>query len=121
MSDYNGWDNRETWAVMLHLDNHRGLYHEYHELFKDCCEKYKPKQLVWKFSDHLREWVEDMCSPRYWRIELDGQMPEWAESMMTDIGSMWRVNWDEIARSITDSIKSELEYTTAQNAETEEE
>lgn len=111
MSDYNGWDNRETWAVMLHLDNHRGLYNEYHELFKDCCEKYEPKQLVWKFSDHLREWVEDMLSPRFWRIELDGQMPEWAESMMTDVGSLWRVNWDEIARSITEDIKTELEYT----------
>ena len=113
MSDYNGWTNRETWAVMLHLDNHRGLYHEYHELFKDCLEKYEAKQLVYKFSDSLRDWVQDMLSPRYWRIELDGQMPEWAESMMTDVGSLWRVNWDEIAHSIARDIKAELEYTVA--------
>ena len=120
MSDYNGWTNRETWAVMLHLDNHRGLYHEYHELFKDCLDKYEAKQLVWKFSDHLREWVEDMLSPRFWRIELDGQMPEWAESMMTDVGSLWRVNWDEIARSITEDIKTELEYTVEIHAKIKE-
>ena len=40
-------------------------------------------------------------------------MPEWAESMMTDVGSLWRVNWDEIAHSIARDIKAELEYTVA--------
>jgi hypothetical protein len=40
--------------------------------------------------------------------------------MMTDVGSLWRVNWDEIARSITEDIKTELEYTVEIHAKIKE-
>ena len=122
MSDdeYNGWTNRETWAVMLHLDNDQGLYDEYHERFKNCCDRNKqsPKTLIWAFSDELREWVTEFLHISYWQ-EMGVDMPELVINMQDDIGSLWRVNWDEIARSIAEDIKNELEYTSTFNVEQE--
>jgi hypothetical protein len=34
MSDYNGWPNRETWNVMLWLDNEESAYRYYVERVK---------------------------------------------------------------------------------------
>lgn len=108
--EYNGWKNRETWAVMLHLDNDQGLYNDYHELYKEVSkeeltsEVLKPdEEILYKYSDQLKEWVEDMCSPHYWQ-EHGMDMPEWAINMYEDVGSLWRVNWDDIARSIVENI-----------------
>ena len=114
--NYNGWKNRETWAVMLHLDNDQDLYNEYHELYKQVSEEeptsevLKPDQeVLYNYSDQLKEWVSDMLSPTYWR-HCGGEMPHWAELMAEDVGSLWRVDWDEITRSILEDIKVAEEY-----------
>ena len=38
------------------------------------------------------------------------EMPEWAINMNDDVGSLWRVDWDEITRSILEDIKVAEEY-----------
>ena len=117
--NYNGWKNRETWAVKLHLDNDQGLYDEYHEIFKQICKEHKLGTRRWRYADALQEWVGDMLSAFYWK-ECGGEMPEWAIYMQDDVGSLWRVNWDEIAHSIVRDIEDEIEYTSTFNVEQKE-
>ena len=111
--DYNGWENRETWAVMLHLDNDRGLYEDYNELYNQIMELSSDQQnisdhltkdqyIVFELEDQLREWINDIISPSYWR-QCSIDMPRWAELMNDDVGSVWRVNWREIADRIIES------------------
>jgi hypothetical protein len=45
----------------------------------------------------LKEWVEDLLSFGYW--EDMGGMPKGIQSMLTDIGSLYRVNFREIAEN----------------------
>ncbi len=104
---YNGWTNRETWAVALHIDNDEG----FHDYRNELCQKFvtaskKPSAGraacltdeqaagMW-LSNGLREWVEEMSHDVYFP---DGE-PANRElcGMFHDIGSLWRVNWDEIA------------------------
>ena len=113
--EYNGWKNRETWAVKLHLDNDQELYNEYHELYKQVSkeeptsEVLKPdEEILYNYSDQLKEWVSDMISPSYWR-QCCIDMPRWAELMNEDVGSLWRVNFDDVARSIVEEIKLNAE------------
>ena len=112
-STYNGWTNRETWAVMLHLDSDRGLYADYNELYKQIVdlsvdqEKVsdvltKEQYIVFELEDQLREWINDILHPNYWQ-EHNLKMPEWAVNMMIDVGSLWRVNWREIADRIIEN------------------
>ena len=119
--DYNGWKNRETWAVMLHLDNDRGLYADYHELYDEIIndpdtfrDEYDiigdpQRSILYCFTDQLRRWVEDIIHPHYWK-EQGVDMPEWAINMMIDIGSLWRVDFDQIGRRIVEEIKREETY-----------
>lgn len=107
--DYNGWTNRETWAVMLHLDNDKGLYDEYHEMFKQVCKEEDLGSRRWRYADVLKEWVTEFLHVSYWS-EMGVDMPELLINMQDDVGSLWRVNWDELAQSIIQDIEDEIEY-----------
>tara|TARA_R100000152_G_C6745083_1_gene168737 strand:+ start:617 stop:1009 length:393 start_codon:yes stop_codon:yes gene_type:complete len=119
--DYNGWKNRETWAVMLHLDNDRGLYSDYHELYEEIIndpnsfrDEYDiigdpQRSILYCFTDQIRAWIEDILHPNYWK-EQGVDMPEWAIDMMIDVGSLWRVDFDQIGRRIVEAIKAEEPY-----------
>ena len=111
---YNGWTNRETWAVMLHLDNDGGLYADYNELHDQIVELSrdqneisdhltKDQYIVFELEDQLREWITDIIHPHYWDNH-HLKMPQWAMNMMVDVGSLWRVNWREIADRIVENI-----------------
>ena len=97
---YNGWTNRETWATALHIDNDEGLYNYRREL----CEAARGDAIA---TEHLS--AEQVAS-----IRLERSLQDWVESMseafycetaenvglagmFNDIGSLWRVNWREIA------------------------
>ena len=82
---YNGWSNRETWAVALHIDNDQGM-----------------QEMVWEYAKgkesheiepYIRDIVEDI-----FRNVFDGSTNEHAARMVEDIGSLWRVDWREVAK-----------------------
>jgi hypothetical protein len=115
---YNGWKNRETWAIMMHLDNDRGLNADYHELYEEIInnpdtfrDQYDvigdpDKSILYCFIDQIKSWVEDIINPHYWK-EQRVEMPEWAVNMMIDVGSLWRVDFDQIGRRIVAQIRGE--------------
>ena len=82
--EYNGWSNRETWATALHLNNDQDSY--YHA--KSMAEGYADDKSG--FADALEEYVTELLD-----ADWDG-----VRYMRLDIGSLWRVNWREVADSL---------------------
>ena len=84
---YNGWTNRETWAVKLYIDNDQGLYSYYVNMLNRSKD-------ARSFAQELEDWffnlIQDMLE--------DGNLSNEARGMILDIGSLWRVNWLEIAQ-----------------------
>jgi hypothetical protein len=99
---YNGWSNRETWATALHIDNDESLQNEASEKISQAfLENIDPEAEdgylsgVREAEDALSDWVDDLMSDEYW----DGHTPRGIALMRSDVGSLWRVNFREIAES----------------------
>lgn len=107
--DYNGWTNRETWAFNLWIDNDQGL--------QEMAEDYARTSLENHRNDNAEEPEAGLSSAVYC---LEESLKYWAEeelftfesvsnnealfNVLTDIGSLYRINYREIA----DSMISEL-------------
>ena len=123
-SRYNGWTNRETWAVALHVNNDEGWQESVlgelrdavraHEGWEregctDCVQgshsedcmtdlealrRYSPGEAGYLIKNN----VEDALNPD--PTEFGGDYGYQVVSSMAavaqDIGSLWRVNWDEL-------------------------
>lgn len=85
--EYNGWTNRETWATNLWIDNEFGLYQRVQEIAKD-------SKTLSELTDNIREMFEELFD--FESIVANRELL----MMMNDIGSLYRVNWAEIARNI---------------------
>lgn len=109
---YNGWSNRETWAADLHLSNDQGLYEGAREAVKGL-HYYEPTSehsesldcgicgvSVFDHGDRpddaIKAYVEQL---REWRDDGEGQSVEDLRMMFDEIGSLWRVNWRELAEA----------------------
>lgn len=94
---YNGWTNRETWAVKLHWDNNEGDY----LYFTEQAEEFKKAgKKVWEFADHLKEAYEEMEA-----MIFEGEGTGAGKLMVQDVGSAWRVDWCEIAEAYYNEVE----------------
>ena len=89
---YNGWTNRETWACMLWLANEEDIYSDFLDTVK--VAKNMTNNSRFRVSESIRIYVE---------LLRDCRTPQ-TLSMFDDIGSLWRVNWGEIARHAVDEL-----------------
>jgi hypothetical protein len=104
-TDYNGWTNRETWATKLHLDNDRALYELSQDYAKTAWKEHATDgdgqfaTSVNCLADTLENWItEDLITLE----NLAGNQGLF--NMLTDIGSLYRVNWREIAENMIDDL-----------------
>lgn len=108
MSDerYNGWTNRETWAVALYINNDQGWQESVHEALRGAREELLPL-LSGDAGDLIRENVEEVID-----MLAHGQGDSWesALSVVQDIGSLWRVNWDELGAAFLADLAEQDEY-----------
>lgn len=111
---YNGWTNRETWAVSLHLNNDEGLYYETARILEGSFLEDLDRETregwirgVMSAVDSLSEWVEEILSFSYWE-EQGVPMPRGLQLMKDDVGSLYRVNWREIVEG---ELEEEIQAT----------
>ena len=111
---YNGWTNRETWAVSLHLNNDEGLYYDTARILEasfledvDGSTREGWISGVSSAVESLSEWVEEILSFDYWE-EQGVPMPRGIQLMKSDVGSLWRVNWREIVEA---ELEEEIQAT----------
>jgi hypothetical protein len=90
--EFNGWTNRETWAVALYFDNIGDLYKVKKKAVKDLSHLEGDDKL-YILSRVLCETIENAVSKS--SIFRNYEMAQ-------DIGSLWRVNWREIAEFVND-------------------
>jgi hypothetical protein len=115
MSDdtYNGWTNRETWAVALHVNNDQGWQESVLDALRHSASVVGPDWQVAALlgtdepnraglaGDIIRENVEES-------LDTDDPINRSADVLMAvrDIGSMWRVNWDELGAAFLAALDS---------------
>jgi hypothetical protein len=93
-ADYEGWENQETWAVALWINNDQGLQEMVRETAIDFGDD------ISGFIDYLKDFVED-------NNPLKDAHDLYADLMMGAIGN---VDWSELARTFIDEAKEEESY-----------
>lgn len=93
---YEGWSNRETWAANLWLANDEGLYRQTTEAAETCLSEEGDDVAVAiaRLADEIRVWFEEWT---YGEGEDDYAPAPGMHRMLSDIGSLYRIDWREIA------------------------
>ena len=99
--EYQGWSNRETWAANLWINNEQGIY-----------------EMVLDFTETSREEHKEDGGARGCLAEsIENYMTEILDMqnvfenkellvMSQDIGSLYRVDWHEIAESFLSEVNA---------------
>lgn len=102
---YNGWANRETWALNLWLTNDEGLYNLTRERVAGAradAEDPDDADSAYWVGGIVRGVWDELTDP-------DEQMMDVAAilAMVSDIGSVYRVDWDEIGAAWLESARED--------------
>lgn len=121
---YNGWSNRATWAVALHINNDEGWQERIHELVRErlaegqgddsevtgvehAGDDYSAETLQ-EVADRIERDVTSIVDPLAYVEEFgDTELSTWANGpglAARDIGDLSEVDWSEIAESFIADI-----------------
>jgi len=98
---YNGYKNRETWAFNLEWQNDEGIYHT----LLDSAESWlmdNPEADDYSLGEYFISWLEEIA-----RESIESQhesVREFWLNLLTDIGSFWRVDEEEVGAAIRESL-----------------
>ena len=105
---YNGWTNRTTWAVQLHLTNTDGTYSEMRdraaEIVADADSRF---DAISGMADFIEGWCDDLVTMTLgdqWRTGTDGM-----RMMVRTVGSFTEATWREIATHWVDEAITEAD------------
>lgn len=85
MGTYEGWSNKQTWAVNLWVSNDHGLYNEQTDMIRHAVRREIDSA---DFADEIEQWVSGMTP------DLGASL--WSDLMSLALGS---VDWRELAES----------------------
>ena len=103
--DYNGWKNRETWATALHIDNDQVLQEIALDYAQQEIDGYDEGEEInpYHLGETFKWWIEeDLLTLE----NVSGNQGLWL--MLTDIGSLYRVDWREIASHYLDQVREQV-------------
>ena len=90
LDTFNGWSNRETWAVALHINNDQAWQNDVLTAIAEALAS-STELFACEAGDIVRVNVEDMLD------SLGGHGAyEVFQSVRDDLGSLWRVDWHEL-------------------------
>ena len=92
---FNGGSNRETWAVMMNVQNDECLA----DMDRDVTAGgwFGPARTP---ADSLMDWAVVMFTRNGYVGEYGDSWPDALADAASDIGSLWRVDWVECADSL---------------------
>ena len=100
MSDsYNGWTNRETWALALNINNDEGLSDMFTELVRDM-----QGEPDYEVEDAIESRVKSLLIRAEYEGVYGGTQPAALTAMAEEVGSLWRVDWVEIRKSLEEGV-----------------
>lgn len=125
---YNGYTNRETWAVALYINNDQGWQEQVFEALREATIEDRPANLrygnaeldakddaAWRArqaGEIIKENVEHVLSGATYGVEYGSVTPNEALAFVqnvlpaiNDIGSLHRVNWDELGANFLEDLK----------------
>lgn len=124
---YNGWTNRETWAVALWINNEQGWQESVHELVRELLDQHEREQYDGctdcRQGDHSQDCTSDLDAVRpisrsfvgeQIRENVEETLDMLAESdldvyrnVRDDFGSLWRVDWYDIAENFIVAVQEQ--------------
>ena len=98
---YNGWSNRETWALVLHLSATVSVYDEINEtLHVNLSHRFYLEDLLYEVTIILQDWVEEKKASVFLTRDASDEIV----SMVEDVGSFYRIDWGEVALACVDEF-----------------
>ncbi len=96
---YNGWSNRATWGVNLHITNDQNAYGQALQFARETPQDYD-------LADILRDWMLELVDIAQERIR-----PEFVRLLCWDMlhVAFEDVNWMELARVIRSNLAEGVE------------
>ena len=99
---YSGWTNRETWALMLHINNDEGLQSWAHSFIREYIWDYEldDSDRTYSAGQALQWWTEYTFTRSGYAEYVGATWPDSLADIAEDIGSLYRINYYECAESI---------------------
>lgn len=97
---YSGWTNRETWALMLWINNDEGLLESLHDHIAGCTRDVRMESLTYETAIAMQDFTESLFTRSGYEEEYGGEWPWRIADIAQDIGSLYRINYYECAESI---------------------
>lgn len=91
---YNGWKNRETWALVLHLSATESIYSDVGNAIRlNVRNRFYIEDVLFETEEALEAWIEDVKQSVFETRNATAD----ESRMIEDVGSFYRVDWREVA------------------------